>query len=98
MKTNIMKHILNIIKAYVIVALNYFKRKEISVIPKDTHYCYTPDWELNKDLVDNMSYSIIPCPYYKYVSSRIRVCKFDNYVEVDGFMLYDQCKTCGIND
>lgn len=65
------------------------------LIPKGTPYCYLPDVEKNKENNDSSTYYIKPCPYYRYVSTNLRGCKFLGCI-VDDFLLYDQCKICGI--
>lgn len=66
-------------------------RHSTSVIPEG-QYCYTPDYEKNKN-AESFTYYVIPCKYYKTLGKRWNGCKYLGII-TDDFVFDDQCKIC----
>jgi len=89
-----MKNWIEMLWAWLIVKLGY--RYDESKVPKDTPYCYSIDWEKREAMNDDVLYTNC-CPYYSFLSENIRGCKLCGVI-ADDFLLWDQCKICGISD
>lgn len=79
--------------------LNFFGvKKDISLIP-DGLYCYTFDYEKNKnEPCKDGGYWIKTCKYYRSTSETKGIaCTYEGYYGFD-LCLYDQCKICGVNN
>jgi hypothetical protein len=66
-------------------------RKLKKKIPKNTPYCYEPDYKKNAQQKSLFPYWIKPCPFYQHTGEEIfgwcRIIKNE---------VMDQCKSCGI--
>jgi hypothetical protein len=66
-------------------------RKLKKKIPKNTPYCYEPDYKKNAQQKSLFPYWIKPCPFYQHTGEKIfgwcRIIKNE---------VMDQCKSCGI--
>lgn len=66
-------------------------RKLKKKIPKNTPYCYEPDYKKNAQQKSLFPYWIKPCPFYQHTGEEIfGWCKLIKYE------VMDQCKSCGI--
>ena len=66
-------------------------RKLKKKIPKNTPYCYVPDFKKNAQQKSLFPYWIKPCPFYQHTGKEIfGWCKLIKYE------VMDQCKSCGI--
>jgi len=82
------------IEFYISKILLFFGYKyNTSLIPKNTHYCYTiPNEELKQN---KTSYNINPCPFFLNFGEGICGCKFCGVK--DDILINDQVKICGVN-
>jgi hypothetical protein len=78
-----------------LVLIKFGVKRSTKPIPEG-HYCYTPDHEMNEKQDGTFSYYIIPCKYYKNISSRYVGCAYIGWI-TDDLLLTDQCKCCGEN-
>ena len=66
-------------------------RKLKKKIPKNTPYCYEPDYKKNAQQKSLFPYWIKLCPFYQHTGEEIfGWCKLIKYE------VMDQCKSCGI--
>ena len=66
-------------------------RKLKKKIPKNTPYCYEPDFKKNAQQKSLFPYWIKPCSFYQHTGEEIfGWCKLIKYE------VMDQCKSCGI--
>ena len=86
--------ILEMVWAKIIVFFGY--KYDKSKIPFGTHYCYLPDDEKNEQAKSFSNYYKKPCPYFKYISTYYRGCKYLGII-TDDPVFSDQCKMCGEN-
>jgi hypothetical protein len=76
--------------------------KDESLIPKNTNYCYVSNGtEIQGDKV---IFKTIPCPFFDFDDAQNEqsdgYCHFlekGDWMENGTFLLWDQCKECGIN-
>ena len=71
------------------------RREILKNIPEGTFYCYTPDYEKNKQANkkgEYGSYYIKPCKYLKHKKGLISKCKLYKCDVVD------QVKSCGLRE
>lgn len=61
-------------------------RKLKKKIPKNTPYCYLPDYEKNAKEI-GWTYWIKPCPFYQP----------GGWCKIIKDEIEDQCKSCGVN-
>ena len=72
-------------------------KPDTSVIPEGV-YCYTPDFEKNKNKAeDDPYYYTKVCPYYRTRKGMKSGCMFLGWSGWD-MAHWDQCKICGEND
>jgi hypothetical protein len=65
-------------------------RKLKKKVPKNTPYCYVPDFKKNAQQKELFPYWIKTCPFYQYqevIEGWCRLVKCE---------VMDQCKSCGI--
>jgi hypothetical protein len=68
-------------------------RKLKKKIPKNTPYCYSPDFKKNESQKELFPYWIKPCTFYtrKYQEG------IDGWCNLIKCEVMDQCKSCGIS-
>lgn len=65
-------------------------RKLKKMIPKNTPYCYNPDFKKNAKQESLFPYWIKPCPFYEHKQN------IDGWCRLIKCEVLDQCKSCGI--